>query len=121
MALALGEDRHQHVGARHFLAARRLHVDHRALDDALESGGGFAVFRAVGDQVLQLGFQIGDQAAPQLVEIDVAGAHHGGGVLVVDQRQQKVLKRRVFVVALVGERQRTVKRLFEAAREGWHY
>src|SRR5690606_5679245 len=49
MALALGEDRHQHVGARHFLAARRLHMDHRALNDALEPGGGLAVFATVGD------------------------------------------------------------------------
>ena len=40
MALALGEDRDQHIGARHFLAARRLHMDDGALDDALEAGGG---------------------------------------------------------------------------------
>ena len=120
MAFALGEDRHQHVGAGHFLASGRLHVDHRALDDALEAGGGLGIFRPVGDQVFQLGFEIGDQAAPQLVEIDIAGAHHRGRVLIVDQRQQKMLKCRVFVVALVGERQSTVKRLFEAARESWH-
>ena len=40
VALALGEDRDQHVGAGHLLAARRLHVDHRALDHPLEAGGG---------------------------------------------------------------------------------
>ena len=42
MALALGEDRDEHVGAGDFFAARRLDVDHGALDDALEAGGRLA-------------------------------------------------------------------------------
>ena len=120
MALALGEDRDQHVGAGHLLAAGRLDVDHGALDHALEAGGRLGVLGAVGDEVLQFGFDVGDEVAAQLVEIDVAGAHDGGGVLIVDQRQQQVLQRGVFVVALVGERERPVKRLLEAARERWH-
>ena len=77
MALALGEDRDQHVGAGHFLAAGRLDVDHRALDHALESGGRLGVVGAVGDQIFELGFEIVDEAGAQLVEIDAAGAHHG--------------------------------------------
>src|SRR5262249_13035104 len=47
--------------------------------------------------------------------------HHRGGVLVFDQRQQQVLECRIFVVTLVGERQSAMKRLFEAARERWHF
>jgi hypothetical protein len=43
VALALGEDRDQHVGAGHLLAAGRLDVDHRALDHALEAGGRLGV------------------------------------------------------------------------------
>ena len=105
MALALGEDRDQHVGAGHLLAAGRLHVDHGALDDALEAGGRLGILAAVGDQVFELGFDVGDEVAPQLVEIDVAGAHDRGRILVVDQRQQQVLERGVFVVTLIGERQ----------------
>ena len=120
VALALGEDRDQHVGAGHLLAAGGLHMDHRALDHALEAGGGLGILGAVGDQVFELGFEIGDEAAAQLVEVDVAGAHHRGGVLIVDQRQQKVFQGRVFVVALVGEGERPVERLLEAARECWH-
>ncbi len=120
VALALGEDRHQHVGAGDFLAARRLHVDDRALDHALEAGGRLAILGAVGDQVFQLGFEIGDQAAAQLVEIDVAGAHHGRSILVVDQRQQQMLERRVFVMTFVGECKGAVKRLLEAAGKGRH-
>src|SRR5262249_9185304 len=56
----------------------------------------------------------------QLVEVDVAGAHHRGGVLIVDQRQQQVLERGVFVVALVGERQGPMERLLEVARKSRH-
>ena len=120
MAFALGEDRDQHIGAGDFLAARRLHMDDRALDHALEAGGRLGILAAVGDQVFELGFEIGRQAAAQLVEIDIAGAHHRGGVLIVDQRQQQMFERRVFVMPLVGERQRAVKRLFETAGESWH-
>jgi hypothetical protein len=46
VALALGEDRDQHVGAGHLLAAGRLHVDHRALDHALEAGGRLGILVA---------------------------------------------------------------------------
>ena len=120
MALALGEDRDEHVGARHFLAARRLHVDHRALDDALEAGRRLGVLAAVRDEVLELGVDVLDEVAAQHVEIDIAGAHHGGGVLVLDQRQQEMLERRVFVATLVGGGESAVEGLFEAAGEGWH-
>ena len=120
MALALGEDGDQHVGAGHLLAARRLHVDDGALDDALEAGGRLGILVAVADQVLELALEIGGQTAPQLVEIDVARAHDRGGVLIIDQREQKMFERRVFVVALIGERQGTVERLFKVARKRGH-
>ncbi len=121
VALALGENRDQHIGAGHLFAARRLHVNDGALDDALEAGGGLGILRAVGDQIVQLGFEIGDEAAAQLFQIHVAGPHHRRRILIFDQRQQQMLQRRVFVVALVGESQRPVKRLFEAARERGHF
>ncbi len=120
VALALGEDRDQDVGAGHFLAARRLDVDHRALDDALEAGGRLGIFGPVGDEIVEFRFEISDQAAAQLVQIDIAGPHHGRRVLILDQRQQEMFKRGVFVMALIGQRQSAVERLFEAARERWH-
>ncbi len=40
MALALGEDRDQHVGPGHLGAVGALDVDRGALDHALEAGGG---------------------------------------------------------------------------------
>ena len=39
IALALGEQRDQHVGAGHLVAARGLDVEDGALDDALEAAG----------------------------------------------------------------------------------
>ena len=74
----------------------------------------------VGNEIFQFGLKIGDQAAAQLVEIDIARAHHRGGVLIVDQRQQQVLEGGIFVMALIGERQGAMQRLLEAAGKTWH-
>ena len=120
VALALGEDRDEHVGAGHLLAARRLDVDHRALDDALEAGGRLRVLVRAGGEVGEFGVDVFDEVAAQHVEVDVAGAHHGGGVLVVDQRQQQMFERRVFLVAFAGERQRLVQGFLEASGERRH-
>ena len=95
-------------------------MDDGALDDPLEAGGRLRILAFVGDQVGQLRVDIGDQTAPQHVEIDIAGAHDRGRVLVVDQGQQQMFERGVFVVPLIGERERPVKRFFETARECWH-
>ena len=120
VALALGEDRDQHVGAGHFLAPRRLHVDHRALDHALETRGRLGVVGAIRDQVFEFGFEIVDEARTQLVEIDAAGAHDGGCIGVVDQRQQQMFERRVLVMSLVRNRQRSMQGLFKALRKSRH-
>ena len=82
---------------------------------------GFEFLRAVGNQIIELGFEVGDKAAAQLLQIDVAGPHHRGGILIFDQRQQEVLKRRVFMMPLIGERQSAMERLFETARERGHF
>ncbi len=121
MALALGEDRDQHVRAGHFLAAGRLHMDDGALDHALEPGGRFRILVPFRHQVVELGLDIGDEAALQFVDVDIAGAHDGGRVLILEQRQQQMLQRGVFVMAFVRQSERPVKRLFEAARKSWHY
>src|SRR5574339_40082 len=49
------EDRDQHIGAGHLLAAGGLHMNDRALDDALESGRGLGILAAIRDEVLQIG------------------------------------------------------------------
>ena len=120
MALALREDRDQHVGAGNFLAAGRLHMDHGALDHALEARGRLGVVGAVGDQILEFGLEIIDEAGAQLVEIDAAGTHDGGRVGIIDQRQQQVFQRRILMMTLVGNRQRTMQGLFKALGKSWH-
>ncbi len=95
-------------------------MDHRALDDALEAGGRLGVLVVAGDQIVELGIDVGEDRVLQLVEVDVAGAHDGRGFRVVDQREQQVLERRVFVVTLVGESERLMKRLFQALGESRH-
>ncbi len=117
MALALGEDGNEHVGAGHLLASGRLHVDDGALDDALEASGRLGVLARAGGEVGEFGIDVLDQIAAQHVEIDVARAHHRSGVLILDQRQKQMLQRGVFLVALAGERQRLMQSSFKAARE----
>ena len=95
-------------------------MDDGALDHALEAGGGLGILVAVAHQVLELALEIGGEAASQLVEIDVARAHHRGGILVVEQGEQQVLERRIFVVALIGERQGAMEGLLEVARKRRH-
>jgi hypothetical protein len=53
MAVAFREESDQHVGASDFLAARRLHVHGRPLDDALEAGGRQRLVRRLRHDALQ--------------------------------------------------------------------
>src|SRR4030095_2804131 len=66
------------------------------------------------------GFDIGDEIAAELLEIDIASPHDGRSVLVIDQREQQMLERRILVVPLIGESERPVERLLKAARESGH-
>ena len=56
MALALGENRDQHVGAGHLFVAGRLHVDDGALNDALQAGSRLGILGSIGHQIVELGF-----------------------------------------------------------------
>ncbi len=89
----------------------------RALDDALEAGGRLRILVGAGGQVRQLRVDVFDEIAPKHVEIDVARAHDGGGVLILEQGQQQVLKRCVFLMTLACQRQRLMQGLFQTARE----
>ncbi len=95
-------------------------MDDRALDDALEAGGRLGILVITGDEIVQLGVDVGEDRMLQLVEIDVAGAHDGGRLGIVDKRKQQVLEGCVFMVPLIGERQRLMKRLFQALGESRH-
>ena len=109
MRLALAEHGDQHIGAGHLVAAGALHVDRRALHHALERGGGLRLGGAVGGQAGQVLVEELGQVGAQLVQVDAAGAQHGGGVAVVGECEQQVLERRIFVASVAGERERTVE------------
>jgi hypothetical protein len=115
VTFALGEDRDQHVGAGDLLAAGGLHVDHRALDHPLEAGGGLGVLAVIHHEAAQLVVHVVGERGPQRGQLDVAGAHHPRGLLVIDQAEQQVLKRGVFMFALVGVRHGAMQGFFELA------
>ena len=117
MALPLGEDGDEHVGARHLLASRGLDVDHGALDHPLEPCRRLQSWRPSATRLAQFGIDVFDEVAAQGVEIDVAGAHDGGRVLIVDQRQKQMFERGVFVPPLAREGEGSMKGLFKAAGE----
>jgi len=69
---------------------------------------------------LQFIIDIFNEIAAQEIEINIASPHHSGRVLIIDQSEQKMLERGIFMVALICESERLVKGLFETARKGWH-
>ena len=117
IALALAEQRDQHVAAGHLLAARGLDVQDRALDDALETGGGRGIGVALHLDRVELGIEIERHRIAQLRQLDAAGQHHLGGMLVVDQGQQQMFEHRIFMAAGAGGGQRIVQRLFQLTGE----
>jgi len=104
VALALGEQRDQHVRPGHFVAAGGLHVDRRPLHDPLKTRGGLGVARPVGGQAGQILVEELAQVAAQLLQVHPAGAQHSGRVGVVRQPQQQVFQGGVFVTAFARKR-----------------
>ena len=87
----LAEDRDQHVGAGDFLLAGRLHVQDRALDDALEALRRLRIRVRVRRQARRVLVDEVGQHAAQLVEVDAAGLQHLGCRRIVEHREQQVL------------------------------
>ena len=113
MALALGEDRDEHVGPGDLGPAGALDVDRGALDDPLEAGGRGGLGAVdVRDQRVELFVEEGEDVLAQLVDLDAAGLHHPRGVRLVKQREQQMLERREFVLALIGMPESVVDRGF---------
>ncbi|MCY1518282.1 hypothetical protein D9M68_529940 [compost metagenome] len=94
LAFLFAEDGDQYVGAGHLALAGALHVEHRALQDTLESQGrlGLAIFVVLRDQ-RRRGIDELLQVVPELVQIGATGPQHARGGLVVQKRQKKVLDR----------------------------
>ena len=120
MALPLREDRDQDIGACHFLASGGLHMDQRPLHHTLETQRRLGVFLQRLRQILQILVNETGQFLCQLAQVDVAGAHHRDRVRVVDQTEQQMLQRRIFMIAFTGQVEGTAQGFFEMSGERWH-
>ena len=95
-------------------------MERRALHDALEAVGRLGLLLTVDNEVFKFGVEVLNNGLAQRVEVDAARPEHRRRIDVVDQRQQEMFERRVFMMALVGERQGSAKGLFERAGENGH-
>ena len=111
MALALGEHGHQHICPRHLIAAGRLHMNHRTLDNPLEPCRGLAILGFIHNQAGQLIVDIIGQIVPQLFQIDAARLHNSDSFGVFCQGEQQMFQRGIFMVALIGEHKRPMQTL----------
>ena len=64
--------------------------------------------------MVQLLIQEIRKLGPQAFDIDVASAHDGCGVAIIDERQEQVFEGCVFVMTLVGVFDGAMERLFQA-------
>ena len=81
-------------------------MSHGAVNHPLEACGRLRLAMRIGHQARELVVEIGHELVAQHIEIDRAGAHHRRRVAVVDQRQQQMFERGIFVAALIGILQR---------------
>ncbi len=89
MALTFGEDSHQHIRALSLLPTGRLHMNHGALDDTMKDGRRLCLFPALPDEILKLIIDIVGHRLPQRGEVDVAGAHYGGGIDIIARASRR--------------------------------
>ena len=80
-------------------------MERRTLNDALEAVGRLGLLLTFDNEVFEFRVEVLNDRLAQRVEVDAASAQHRRRVDVVDQRQQQMLERRIFMTALVGERQ----------------
>ena len=102
MRILFAKNGDQHVGAVHLFLPRGLHVQHGALDDALEPERrlGFDVVLALDRRRVLV--DEADDVLTQLFDVAAAGAHGFGGRGVVEQGEQQVLDGDEFVAFLPG-------------------
>src|SRR5215475_10516132 len=114
--VGLPEDRGQQVGAVDLVAAGRLHVCRRALEDALESERLLRwALVARGERLLLVEVRL--QLLQELRDVATAGAHHVGHGVVVQERPEDVLQAEELVPAPACLAHRQGERRFEGTRQ----
>jgi hypothetical protein len=106
MALAFRKNRNKHIRACYLGSARGLDMHKGALHNTLEGRRRLGFLDMRDDQLIELLVDEAGERLFQNFEINAAGAHDGGGILLIDQREKKMLKRRVLMAALGCELQR---------------
>jgi len=79
----------------------------------LEARRRLGILPPIGDKVRQFAVHVLDQVPAQDVEIDVARPHHRCRILVIDEGQKQMLQGCVFVTALAGKSEGSMKGLFK--------
>ncbi len=77
-----------------------------AVNHPLEARGRLRLAMGIGNQARELIVEISQELVAQHIEIDRAGAHHRRRVAIVDEREQQMFERGIFVAALVRVLQR---------------
>ena len=113
VALPLGKQRDEHIRTRHIVAARRLDMEDRALDDPLKPARWRWIGIAFDFQRFKFGLEIMSNGVLELAKLDAAGDHDLRGMFVVDQRIEQVLKRCIFMFAAGRGGKRVVQRGFQ--------
>ena len=112
VALALGENGDEHIGAGYFLAARRLDVNDGALNDALERRRRAGILRVGHDQTIEFFVDELLQIGLERVDIDIAAGQNGHSVAIFGQREEEMLERREFVTAFTSQVHRRMQSFF---------
>ena len=92
-------------------------MQYRALNHTLEAAGGGWVYLAFDTQAFEFGIEIGDDDVGQLAQVDTACLHDLCRICIIDEREQQMFKRRIFMRTVACVFQCVVKRCFQRLRK----
>ena len=88
MGLALGKEGDEGIGTCHFFAARRLHMNNGALNDAVEPCGRACFLKILNGEGGEVFVQIASDVSAERNNINIASRNNGSGILIIEQCEQ---------------------------------
>ena len=116
VALLLAEDGDEHVGDADFFLAGGLHVEHRALQHALEAQRGLHLAVFVVGQARRGAIEVLVERVLELVDVRAAGPQDLAHLRGIEDGQQQVLDRQEFVTRVTRLGKGVVQAEFELLR-----